>query len=379
MTAVIDSHAVRVVVDGKEVGGWESYEISQSMRTPSDAFSLSRPFDRAAWDLLRPDRPIKVLIDEVVVLTGFIDDSEKSDNGADSIMISGRDKVGRLVQESAPSVSYKGLTERDLIARVAAPWFTAVTNSNARNRKLVRGRGRQAAVGDEPIRLDTRGGTTIEPGQARWAVIEELLRQSGHLAWSSGDGRELIVGLPNYNQAIQWSIFHPSDASVRGIEGNALAFGIKRSTGDRYSRIVVVGSGAGTDANYGASVSSRYGEAKDNPLTPDGDGTTFSAPKRLVMVEDVQSRAEAVSIAKREMARRALDSLRINATLPLHGQVLSGARRALFALDTMARVEDEVTGLAGAYLIDSLQFTGSRQAGQQTRLSCIPRGTEVFL
>lgn len=379
MRAVVDGHVVRVVVDGKEVGGWESYEISQSMRTPADAFTLSRPFDRAAWDLLRPDRPIKVLIDEVTVLTGFIDDSEKSDNGADSITISGRDKVGRLVQESAPGVSYRGLTERDLIARVASPWFTKVTNSNARNRKVVRGRGRQAVVGDEPIKLDTRGGTSIEPGQARWAVIEELLRQSGHLCWSSGDGRELIVGLPNYNQAIQWSIFHPSDTSTRGLEGNALAFGIKRSTGDRYSKIVVVGSGAGTDANYGAAVSSRYGEAKDNPLTPDGHGTTFSAPKRLVLVEDVQSRAEATSLAKREMARRALDSLRVNATLPLHGQVLSGARRALFALDTMARVEDEVTGLAGAYLVDSLQFTGSRQNGQRTKLSAIPKGTEVFL
>lgn len=379
MRGVIEHHNIRVIVDGKEVGGWTDYEISQSMRTPSDAFTLSRAFDRAAWDLLQPDRPIRVLIDEVTVLTGFIDDTDKSDSGEDTITISGRDKVGRLVQESAPAVSYKGLTERDLIGRLASPWFTSVVNSNARNRSVVRGRGRKAASGTEPIKLDTRGGTTIEPGQARWAVIEELLKQSGHLCWSSGDGRELIVGLPQYNQLPQWSIFHPGEASKRGLEGNALGFGIKRSTGDRYSKIVVVGSGSGTDANYGSAVSSRYGEAKENPATPDGDGTTFSAPKRLVLVEDVQSRAEATALAKREMARRALDSLRVNAVLPLHGQVLAGTRPTLFALDTMARVEDEVTGVRGAYLFDSLTFTGSRKNGQRTKVSCIPKGTEVFL
>lgn len=375
---MIDAHTVRVIVDGKEVGGWESYEISQSMLTPADAFTMTRPFDRAAWDLLRPDRPIRVLIDEVTVLTGFIDDEDKSDNGVDSITISGRDKVGRLVQESAPGISYRGLTERDLIARVASPWFSTVTNSNARNRRVVRGQGRKAPAGDEPIKLDTRGGTTIDPGQARWALIEELLRQSGHLCWSSGDGRELIVGLPNYNQAIQWSVFHPAENTARGEEGNALSFGVKRSTGDRYSKIVVVGSGAGTDANYGAAVSARYGEAKDNPLTPDGDGVAFSAPKRLVLVEDVQSRKEAAELARREMVRRAMASLRVSATVPLHGQVLSGSRRTLFALDTLAHVEDEVTGLRGSYLVDALTFTADRTGGQRTRLGLIPRGTEVF-
>lgn len=373
----VDGHNIRVVVDGKQVDGWTEYEISQGMRTPADAFSMSRPFDRAAWDLLAPDRPIKVLIDDVVVLTGYIDDSDKPDSGNDQITITGRDKVGRLVQESAPGVSFKGLTERELVKRLASPWFTAVTG-NARNRNVVRGRGRKAPVGDEPIKLDVRGGTLIEPGQTRWAAIEELLRQSGHLCWSSGDGRELILGTPNYNQAIQWSVFHPGEQSLRGKEGNALGFGVKRSTGDRYSRIVVVGTGSGTAANYGPAVVARYGEAKDNPLTPDGDGTTFSAPKRLVMVEDVGSRAEATSLAKREMARRALDAARITAQLPLHGQRSSTAL-TLFALDTLARVEDEVTGLRGTYLVEALTFSSSRDGGQRTKLEMVPKGSEVFL
>ncbi len=275
------------------------------------------------------------------------------------------------------------------LAKVRLPWLDALVflsaedlqcelTGNARNRNVVRGRGRKAPVGDEPIKLDVRGGTLIEPGQTRWAAIEELLRQSGHLCWSSGDGRELILGTPNYNQAIQWSVFHPGEQSLRGKEGNALGFGVKRSTGDRYSRIVVVGTGSGTAANYGPAVVARYGEAKDNPLTPDGDGTTFSAPKRLVMVEDVGSRAEATSLAKREMARRALDAARITAQLPLHGQRSSTAL-TLFALDTLARVEDEVTGLRGTYLVEALTFSSSRDGGQRTKLEMIPKGSEVFL
>ncbi len=378
MSAILANHVVKVIVAGKQVDGWGTYTIPTSMLRPAESFSLERPFDRAAWNLHVPDAPITITIDDVAVLTGFIDDSDHPED-SDTINITGRSKVGRLVQESAATIDYRGLGAAKLIERLAADWFTTVNLTNERNRRVTRGKGHKVPAGDEPIRLDGRkkAGTRIEPGQMLWHAIEEILRQAGWLAWSSGDGTELIVSTPNYNQAAQWHVFHPAERTLRGDEGNALSFGVKRSTGDRYSRIIVVGNGAGTAVNYGAAVSSRLGEARNNPATAQGDGLDFSAPKRLVVVEALQSREEATRYAEQEMAKRDISGKVISVTMPLHGQLVAGQRPTLFTFDTMGLVQDEVTGTKGAFLCTGCTYTGVRGTLASTRLEMVPKGTRL--
>lgn len=370
-------HRVSIVIDGFEVRGWESYAITSSIVDPVDTFELAMPFDRKAWDLMRTDRPVRVMIDGICILDGFLDESPLPET-EEVLHVRGRDRVGRLVQESAPGFRYRGLKLTDLVAQLASPWFTKVTLSNARNRRVLRGRGRKAAAADEPVKLSPRkDGLAVEPGQMRWAVIEELLGQAGLLAWSAGDGKELVVGKPNYAQEVQWRFFHPAAGSSRGREGNVLSMGIGRSTADRYSRVIVVGSGRGTNANYGAAVSSRFGEARDNPSDPEGVGGDFSAPKRLVLQEPVQSTAEAQALAERELRRRAAQGHPITVTAPLHGQLVGGAALTVFTPDTLAAVEDERTGTRGVYLVTSCTYKSSRQGGEQTSMNLVPKGTEL--
>jgi hypothetical protein len=85
--------------------------------------------------------------------------------------------------------------------------------SNARNRRVLRGQGKRAD-GVEPVRLNTRVGTRLEPGQTRWTVIEELLGQAGYLAWSAGDSAELVIGQPNYDQEVQFELRRPGAAAA---------------------------------------------------------------------------------------------------------------------------------------------------------------------
>lgn len=376
---MIANHRISIAVAGTEIKGWSSYTLDVSMLRPADSFTLTAPFSRKVWDLCTPDMPIRIFVDDVNVLTGFIDDREKP-SGQDTITIAGRDRVGRLVQESAPSIDFQKMTATGLIRAAADPWFTLIKTSNLENRQVMRGRGAKVKSASEPVFLDTRRSTRIDPGQMRWTVIEEVLRQTGWLAWSSGDGLSLIVAKPNYFQPPQYRIFHPAEKTKRGSEGNAISFGVADSTGDRYSKIVVVGSGQGDASNYGDGVAARIGTAKDNELTADGDGADFTAPKRLLILEDLQSRAEATAFAKREMARRKASGHRVTVTMPGHGQSYGpGARPTLYAVDTMAVVQDEMTGIYGEYMIASLKFSSSRDAGETTELDLIPYGTEVFL
>jgi prophage tail gpP-like protein len=370
-------HKVSVVVGKYEVRGWSEYSITTSIVEPADTFEMRLPFDRQAWDLLTPDQPIKVLVDGVCVLSGFLDESPLGE-GEEELQIRGRCRIGRLVDESAPAFRYQGLALDRLIAQLAAPWFTKVTISNARNRRVLRGKGRKAIAGGEPLRLAPRkDGLLVEPGQMRWSVIEELLGQAGLLCTAAGDGTELVIFRPNYDQEVQFRFFHPAASSRRSREGNVLALSIERSTAQRYSRILVVGAGRGTDSNYGAAVSSRYGEAKDNPSDADGVGRDFTAPKRLIIQEPVQSADEARELAAREMSRRDGQGAGIRVTVPMHGQVVAGQFPTLFACDTLAHVEDERTGTKGVYLITACTFKSTRQGGEQTQLELVPKGTEL--
>jgi prophage tail gpP-like protein len=371
-------HSIAVVVEGQQVRGWISYQISTSLTDGVDTFSMRVPFSRASWSALRPDRPAQILVDGVPIITGWIDDSDCSDEG-DTIEITGRNKIGRLVQESAPGINYAGLAIADLIERVAKPWFSKVSFDNSRNRTIIRGKGKKASSARARgfATLSSKVGTQIEPGQSRWAVISQLCEQVGVLAWSSGDGKELIVSGPNYDQAIQFRFFRPAPGSDRADDSTVRTMAIRRSTGDRYSRVLVVGSGTGTDVNYGAKVASRSGEAKNNPATADGVGIDFTAPKQLVLQRAVASSAEATKFAEAEMSRRDGQGNAVTVLAGGHGQVIAGLRTTLFACDTLGAVEDERTGLRGTYAIVGCAFTSERVGAEETTITLVPRGTEL--
>lgn len=119
-------HQISIVCDGKKIPHWESYRIETSMITPADAFTLKRPWSADVWNAIPRDARVRVLIDSVVVLDGFVDRRHKSTKDG-TMEVAGRDRSGRLVQESAPSANYEGLKLSEAIRRLADPWFEKVT------------------------------------------------------------------------------------------------------------------------------------------------------------------------------------------------------------------------------------------------------------
>jgi prophage tail gpP-like protein len=322
---------------------------------------------------------VRVRIDGVTVLDGFIDTRHKS-SAQGTMTISGRDKAGRMVQESAPLFRYGGLGLRELAEQLAAPWFPRVTLSNARNRDLVRGGGAKARARREPPVFNAQAAPRrVEPGQTRWAVLELFVREAGYLAWSAADGEELVIGLPNYEQAPQFRFFHPREGSARIAESNVIELEVIESTADRYSVVVVLGAGRGDAVNFGDNVR-RRGVAKNNPATPHGDGRDFSAPKRLVIADDsLRSQTAAQARAEQEMAERDATRLTVPIIAAKHGQLVAGDRPTLFAFDTMAHIEDEETGVCGAFLITKASYRADRQTGEQTIMEAVPKDTRLTL
>lgn len=373
-------HKISVVCEGVQVFGWLNYNISSSMIEPSDAFALSRPFSNDAWHLLRRDARVKIMIDSTVVLEGYIDRRRKSTRGH-VFEISGRDKAGRLVQESALGINYSKLKVREAFLRLAQPWFPLVTMSDSRNRSLRRGKGRRVPAGNEPVVVDIpvpkRGA--VHPGMSRWAIMEDIASSMGLILWSSADGREIVLGKPNYNQAPQFLVRHTRPGS--SAKSTCKELDIVEDNGDRFSLIAVVGTSAGDDANYGANVTSRSGRALDYD-SEDGTGRDFLYPKRLLMPEaNFESNGDGRRVAEREQARRDFKRTSSTATMLDHGQFITTAAPTIYAPNTIARIIDEdfEPYFDEEFLIHSVTYEGDREGAETTQLEMVPSGTEIIL
>lgn len=376
-----NSHVVTVVVNGAEIRGWTGYHVESSMLTPADSFELRRPFDRQAWNLLRRDSDVTILIDGTAILRGFIE-KRKKQSKAGTMTIGGRDRAGRLVDESAQAIDYSGMTILDAFRRLGEPWFSQFTLSDARNRRLRVGKGKRVASGAEPsvlinIRVPRRG--TVHPGEKRSQVMHEIAARSNLIWWSSADGREIFIGKPNFTQEPQYLFVHAAEGSKT--EATVKDLVIDEDDGDRYSLIMCAGVGGQGSTDYGSNVVDRRGVVFDSPFNRiDGTGRDFIHPKRLFMPErDYDSYADASRVARNEQIRRDYKRHVITVDAPLHGQFLASGPPTLFAYNTVARVIDEDIPIDDTYLIVSCAFSSERQQGEFTTLTMVPTGTEILL
>lgn len=402
-------HKVSIVVNAREVLDWTEYAIDTSLIEPADTFQLTRAFDRDAWNACVLDARVRVLLDGQPRIDGFIDSRKKNAKDG-TITITGRDRVGRMVEESAPRTKYGGKTLLAVLEELARPWFDRVVLSGVRNRKVTLGRGAKVAGANEAVSL-RRGGrgkpkavdpiaalfakpaktTSVDAGRSRWDLLEEMISRLGLCAWSSADGKELIVGKPDQAQPATFTLRH----AARGGQSNVVELDYEESNEQRYSLIACVGSGKSSAADFGAA-GSRSGVVYDHDIGPkagpspfaaftgpaqrDGTGRDFLFPKWLVLAdESVRDNEEARRVAHRDQARRDFKRISATATVDGHGQDLGTGVKTLFAIETMTRLIDEEIDLDDDFLIYAAMFKGDRNGGQTTSLSMVPRGTEVIL
>lgn len=374
---------ITAIVNGQQVSGWQSGNIESSMITPADSFVLRMPFSRTTWNTLRIDSRITIRVDDTTMLDGFIEKRVKQ--GRSGVMeVHGRDRVGRLVDESAPATNYSGMTILEAVRRLASPWFgpSNVILTNAKNRRLRRGNGKRVAAGSEPVvtfnvRVPRRGAA--HPGETRWQLIKEILSRAQLIGYSSGDGREFIIGQPNQTQSPQYLFRLGSPGSRLPTDVRDLT--ITEDSGERFSLYQCAGLGGQGDTNYGKNVIDNRGAAFDNPFNKiDGTGRDFIHPKRMFLPERAfDSYHDADRVAHNEKARRDYKRHLISVEAPDMGQNLTAGEITLFAPDTVARVVDEELGLDDTYLVVACSYSFARDNGDWTTLHMVPTGTEIII
>ncbi len=377
------SHKVRVLVSRDEPGTSPinsmtideilAYSVRSDMQNVADDFSFEIPVSKALWDAVQPDNLIEIFIDNSQVMFGYIDSRSKS---ADSITVTGRDKGGRLVDERAPLVDFGGRTKlEDLFIQMAGVWFDKVTLVNTQNRAIIGGRGRKRNTirGGEPVFTPADQGyrKSVNPGERRADVMIDIAEQAGILFWSTADGRELFVGLPNQTQEPTWWFFSAPPGAPRHLESNVLEMTTTEDISEYFSEITVVGTSAqGRPTQRKATV---FDQDKAG-----GIGGRFIRPKRhLIADQDLKNPDEAAERALRERAELGAAVETVEISVAGHGQFVERNQiAAIFHFDTVARVEDDEIGKQGDYYVTGLLYEGNRDT-DSTSLTMVPIGTEL--
>jgi len=426
------SDYVSIEVGGQRIDTWTEYRVESDLLVPADGFDLtislpagrgassSREFDRVR-ELCAKYAEVQLYIGADVTggsrrralqLTGRIDDREidVSRERGSVIHVSGRDLAGYLTDSDAPPNLLRELgddaTFFDLVRAAVAPWGLSVISDQTASRNLRTGAAgltpgqrldveaavaqgiprafatqaivRRAAreqkpvadvVGVEPsARARARSSSGMTPsdverqtvaeasphvGESVWSYLERHAQRLGCMMWMSPRG-ELVVAAPNYGSDPLYTFIQRKRSTAES-PTNVLHMGRRESGGGQYSKVTVYGRAHGSDVSRSrihATVEDTSVPFRREKVEHRADCTTVDAARRA---------------AKRIMREELAGADVLTVTAPDHGM-----GRYLYAIDTVANVIHEHSGLDDRRYITSRTFTRSRDAGTRTELRLIP-------
>jgi prophage tail gpP-like protein len=353
----MNRHNFTISVNGAAVGDWESYEINQSMRQPASTCALGGPLTDERLKAVPLGAEVQVHIDRRPIFSGYITSRQRRGH---RLEVQCHDRAWRLVRDSAPFVRLSQETLESFAKLMAGDVFGNVTFSNAKNRNLY-GRGARRVGSEPPVINGSDEPVKVSPGATRWQALAEILRRADLLAWSSGNGKELVLAKPNFAQEPRYE-FRISDTK----RGTCIDIAVSESIEQSYRTVNVTGQSRVTprsEASYGDGLG-RKGTATDS---------TYPLPIGLRVVEEARSIQEATEMAAAYLADAKSGE---NVTTVQAFRHAQGDR--FYAIDTVAKVTDERNGYNELVYVTGVTYSGNRTT-EQTQLEAVPLNTRLVV
>ncbi len=174
-----------VIIDGRPHTGWERAKVSRSIERGPHNFTLTLS-DR--WGVKESANPrsikvgmaVEVLINEERIVSGYISDLSPSyDAEKHTIELTGRSKIGDLVDCSTAGKQFKGQSLLSICKTVCKPFDIQVLVSDSAKK--------------DANEAFTGRSHTLDLGQTVWDFLEELARIRGVLLTSDANGDLVIL------------------------------------------------------------------------------------------------------------------------------------------------------------------------------------------
>jgi len=371
--------------DGSTCRVWDRYTISVDMLSSGLPFTFSmwrserigNDNEVYAWsellDKARLYSTVQVTIGGYVQLCGVIEERkvQHTRNGA-MLVVSGRDTSALALECDADPRTVQndaGLTDalRALFTPIGMP-FRVLNEKEAREAR--QGRRRHGSVSTQ-TRSHRVKHHRPRLGEKVWQAAESIVRRYGYMMWTAAtsEGVAVVVGTPDYESA---SVFNLTMelSNGRRTDGSDVLEG-ELSENVRGVPTVIR---AMSRARRGNSSAQRFLATQTNSELPRYDSVASPMPTVAKYIQPRRSwtSAHAQQEAAREQNRAMRDWRHYTCKVKGHSQEIKG-QSVLYAPNTMADVRDDVLGIEESMLILRVDFEGSRQDGQTTRIKLGPR------
>ena len=326
-----DPEYITLRLAGHEHRDWTSYRVESDLLTPADAWRVSLGIPAGQVPAyVKPWAEVVLLLGEDVVLSGRIDRIERSiAKGEHVLTLSGRDNAAVLVDCSAPIRTRREVDLAEAVDLLVRP------------------------LGLTKVRVDAVGHkkkVEVEPGMTAWDALKRLCEANGCWAWCEPDGT-LVVGGPDYTTPPVADLLLRFD----GLGNNVMSLSVTDDVSGRHSEVTVLGQTHGTETAAG----------QHNLVAVERDPDVAGYRPLILTDGDVDSQAEAVRRARKQIADSTLEGLTIAVNVRGHragtGEPWRPGQRV--------RLVSEPHGLDAIYYLMHRAILGNRRNGTYTELT----------
>ena len=232
-------------VGGKLYAGWKSVSVRLSIEQIAGTYELvvteRWPSQPTRWSI-PPGEVCEILIGDDTVISGFVDSVAVSyDAASHDIRVTGRDRTGDLVDCSAPSTAFSGLTFFEIAEKLTDPYGISVVDETEDGKKLSVKEKKAGKKGTQPKHKRVAGKLpkmATQNGESVFKTLEKLARCEGVLLVSDTEGGLLITRAGMGGDC----------DTVLEFGQNILKANFEHSHANLYSDITVKGQAAAADA-----------------------------------------------------------------------------------------------------------------------------------
>lgn len=330
---------IRLVVNERSYSGWKSVRVTRAMDALTGSFELSatdRWTERGQPMAIQPQDACKVLIDDEVVIDGYVDarpirvDGVNREQGA-----RGRDRAMDVVDSSVfpESWIWRNVTLLSFAQRLCAPHAVGVTVASG------------VTLPEAPPKF------VVNPGDTVFQVLSREAQAAGVLLLSDGQGG-LVFDRTGSTRAVPLRL----GVNIKAMDG-------EDDDSQRFHRYVVLAQRGGSANVSGRAVSVR-GEAIDEGVRRT-NRVHVSRPMSSKTAKLAQQTADWTARRRAGMARAR--SATVVGWRQRHGDPSS----SLWAPNQLTAVDAQAADLVGDMLIAGVTYSLDRSQGEIAALRLV--------
>ncbi|SFG29492.1 Mu-like prophage tail protein gpP [Duganella sp. CF458] len=350
-----DRNKLTLHVGGRVYGGWKSVSVRHGIEQIAGTFDIALterwPGQLTEWAIPAGEF-CEVRIGNHVVINGFVDAVNVSYDANDHrIQVKGRDRTGDLVDCSAPSQAFSGLTFKQIADRLCSPFSVKVYDETTSTKKLTVQQKKIGKQGTPPNSVRVEGclpKCACQNGESVFRTLERIARNEGVLLVSDHEGGLLLTRAGRAGR-----IAVPLEFGK-----NILSANLDVSHANLFSEITVKGQASAQDIDdigkFESVISSKTTVKRAGGGAKTGSSQIARYRPLIVLCE---SQADAARIRQRaewEVGNREAKSRKYVATV--QGWYPDQGVDDIWRINSMVRVVDPMSRIDEDWLIAAITF-----------------------